>query len=216
MKCMIGPRKNFLGTPHLPLSLHCIATGAYLCSKLPEIPVPHDLVNGESERAIIPMHADDAPTSGRDVIRAVRRLNEEKGYSVAVMMDTEGSEIHMGDFGTGVASRKAEVGAPSLDLVPVPANAWSSGADEFSLFVPGPGHVTARILLPLQQSRREGASRCWLCERREARLSWVGGADVVPCRMGQSGSSQCASTRQGRSCQSAPSRPTMMALWMVC
>ncbi|WOK99421.1 hypothetical protein Cni_G08133 [Canna indica] len=45
----------------------------------------------------------------RQVIRLVRRLNEEKGFAVAVMMDTEGSEIHMGDLG-GAASAKAEDG----------------------------------------------------------------------------------------------------------
>ncbi|KAJ0254770.1 Plastidial pyruvate kinase 1 [Hirschfeldia incana] len=45
----------------------------------------------------------------RDVIRSVRRLNEEKGFAVAIMMDTEGSEIHMGDLG-GEASAKAEDG----------------------------------------------------------------------------------------------------------
>ncbi|XP_012699232.2 pyruvate kinase isozyme A, chloroplastic [Setaria italica] len=45
----------------------------------------------------------------RGAIRAVRRLNEEKGYAVAVMMDTEGSEIHMGDLG-GASSAKAEDG----------------------------------------------------------------------------------------------------------
>jgi pyruvate kinase len=44
----------------------------------------------------------------RGVIRAVRSLNEEKGFAVAVMMDTEGSEIHMGDLG-GASSAKAEV-----------------------------------------------------------------------------------------------------------
>ena len=44
----------------------------------------------------------------RDAIRAVRRLNDEKGFAVAVMMDTEGSEIHMGDLG-GASSVKAEV-----------------------------------------------------------------------------------------------------------
>lgn len=44
----------------------------------------------------------------RSVIRAVRRLNEEKGFAVAVMMDTEGSEIHMGELG-GAPSAKAEV-----------------------------------------------------------------------------------------------------------
>lgn len=42
------------------------------------------------------------------VIERVRRLNEEKGFAVAVMMDTEGSEIHMGDLG-GASSAKAEV-----------------------------------------------------------------------------------------------------------
>nr|ADI79344.1 pyruvate kinase [Camellia oleifera] len=45
----------------------------------------------------------------RMVIERVRRLNEEKGYAVAVMMDTEGSEIHMGDLG-GAPSAKAEDG----------------------------------------------------------------------------------------------------------
>ncbi|KAK4434064.1 Pyruvate kinase isozyme A, chloroplastic [Sesamum alatum] len=45
----------------------------------------------------------------REVIHRVRRLNEEKGYAVAIMMDTEGSEIHMGDLG-GASSVKAEDG----------------------------------------------------------------------------------------------------------
>lgn len=45
----------------------------------------------------------------RNVIRNIRKLNEEKGYAVAIMMDTEGSEIHMGDF-EGAASVKAEDG----------------------------------------------------------------------------------------------------------
>ncbi|RZR81995.1 hypothetical protein BHM03_00008332 [Ensete ventricosum] len=44
----------------------------------------------------------------RQVIRQLRRLNEEKGFAVAVMMDTEGSEIHMGDLG-GTSSAKAEI-----------------------------------------------------------------------------------------------------------
>jgi len=43
------------------------------------------------------------------VIRNVRCLNSEKGYSVAIMMDTEGSEIHLGDFGAA-PSVKAEDG----------------------------------------------------------------------------------------------------------
>nr|Q40545.1 RecName: Full=Pyruvate kinase isozyme A, chloroplastic; Flags: Precursor [Nicotiana tabacum]CAA82222.1 pyruvate kinase; plastid isozyme [Nicotiana tabacum] len=45
----------------------------------------------------------------RMVIERLRRLNEEKGFAVAIMMDTEGSEIHMGDLG-GASSAKAEDG----------------------------------------------------------------------------------------------------------
>lgn len=45
----------------------------------------------------------------RNVIRNVRKLNEERGYAVAIMMDTEGSEIHMGDLG-GEHSTRAEDG----------------------------------------------------------------------------------------------------------
>ncbi|KAK7243147.1 hypothetical protein RIF29_37934 [Crotalaria pallida] len=45
----------------------------------------------------------------RMVIQRVRRLNHDKGYAVAIMMDTEGSEIHMGDLG-GASSAKAEDG----------------------------------------------------------------------------------------------------------
>lgn len=42
------------------------------------------------------------------VIRNIRKLNVEKGYNVAIMMDTEGSEVHMGDLGG--ASFKTEDG----------------------------------------------------------------------------------------------------------
>ncbi|XWS46902.1 hypothetical protein CRYUN_Cryun14cG0107900 [Craigia yunnanensis] len=45
----------------------------------------------------------------RDVIRRVRQINKEKGFAVAVMMDTEGSEIHMDDL-NGAESAKAEDG----------------------------------------------------------------------------------------------------------
>ncbi|KAH9292745.1 hypothetical protein KI387_042067 [Taxus chinensis] len=45
----------------------------------------------------------------QNVIRNVRKLNQEKGYAVAIMMDIEGSEIHMGDLGGGVVSVKAEI-----------------------------------------------------------------------------------------------------------
>lgn len=44
----------------------------------------------------------------KTVIDRVRRLNQEKGFAVAIMMDTEGSEIHMGDL-AGASSAKAEV-----------------------------------------------------------------------------------------------------------
>lgn len=51
----------------------------------------------------------------RMVIERLRRLNEEKGFAVAIMMDTEGSEIHMGDLG-GASSAKAEVTTPSIPI----------------------------------------------------------------------------------------------------
>ena len=35
----------------------------------------------------------------REVIERIRKMNEELGYSVAVMVDTEGSEVHIGDLG---------------------------------------------------------------------------------------------------------------------
>jgi len=52
----------------------------------------------------------------KGVIEKVRRLNEEKGYAVAIMMDTEGSEIHMGDLG-GASSAKAEVFIVPLSVI---------------------------------------------------------------------------------------------------
>ncbi|KAH7660999.1 Pyruvate kinase protein [Dioscorea alata] len=44
------------------------------------------------------------------VIRAIRRLNQEKGFCVAVMIDTEGSQMHMVGLG-GDSSVKAEDGS---------------------------------------------------------------------------------------------------------
>ncbi|KAD7117109.1 hypothetical protein E3N88_04377 [Mikania micrantha] len=41
------------------------------------------------------------------LIQKVKRLIEEKGYVVAIMIDTEGSEIHMGDLG-GASSTKSK------------------------------------------------------------------------------------------------------------
>nr|GMD73031.1 pyruvate kinase isozyme A, chloroplastic [Ipomoea batatas] len=45
----------------------------------------------------------------RRVIESVKRLNEEMGLAIAIMLDTEGSEIHMDDLG-GATSIKAEDG----------------------------------------------------------------------------------------------------------
>ncbi|RAL42163.1 hypothetical protein DM860_011946 [Cuscuta australis] len=45
----------------------------------------------------------------RRVIENVKMLNDEMGFSIAIMMDTEGSEIHLGDLG-GATSIKAEDG----------------------------------------------------------------------------------------------------------
>ena len=41
------------------------------------------------------------------VIDSIRKLNKEKGYSVAIMVDTEGSEVHTGELAKPL---KAEVG----------------------------------------------------------------------------------------------------------
>lgn len=44
----------------------------------------------------------------KDVIRKLKRLNEERGFCVSVMIDTEGSQIHVVDHGAP-SSVKAEV-----------------------------------------------------------------------------------------------------------
>ncbi|CAI0401213.1 unnamed protein product [Linum tenue] len=44
----------------------------------------------------------------RDVIAKIKKLNEQKGFSVSVMIDTEGSQIHVVDHGAP-SSLKAEV-----------------------------------------------------------------------------------------------------------
>ncbi|XP_077233983.1 pyruvate kinase isozyme A, chloroplastic-like [Tasmannia lanceolata] len=46
----------------------------------------------------------------RDVIRNVKRLNEEKGFCISLMIDTEGSQMNMVDLG-GATSVKAEDGS---------------------------------------------------------------------------------------------------------
>lgn len=44
----------------------------------------------------------------REVIRKIKKLNDEKGFSVSLMIDTEGSQIHVVDHGAP-SSVKAEV-----------------------------------------------------------------------------------------------------------
>ncbi|KAI3789595.1 hypothetical protein L2E82_02395 [Cichorium intybus] len=46
----------------------------------------------------------------QDVIRKIKKLNHEKGFCVSVMIDTEGSQIHVADHG-GPSSVKAEDGS---------------------------------------------------------------------------------------------------------
>ena len=58
----------------------------------------------------------------RDVIRKINKLNEEKGFSVSVMIDTEGSQIHVVDHGAP-SSVKVEV---SLACVSSISRAFSS------------------------------------------------------------------------------------------
>ncbi|KAG6393359.1 hypothetical protein SASPL_147598 [Salvia splendens] len=66
----------------------------------------------------------------REVIQRLRRLNEEKGYAVAIMMDTEGSEIHMGDLG-GAPSAKAEDG----EIWTFSVREFDSGLPEHTIIV---------------------------------------------------------------------------------
>ncbi|GFP86057.1 pyruvate kinase isozyme a chloroplastic [Phtheirospermum japonicum] len=66
----------------------------------------------------------------REVIQRVRKLNEEKGYAVAIMMDTEGSEIHMGDLG-GASSAKAVDG----EIWTFSVRAFDSGLPEHTINV---------------------------------------------------------------------------------
>ncbi|KAF9622969.1 hypothetical protein IFM89_035684 [Coptis chinensis] len=46
----------------------------------------------------------------RDVIRNIKKLNEEKGFCICLMIDTEGSQMYLVDHGTG-SSVKAEDGS---------------------------------------------------------------------------------------------------------
>ncbi|CAM8986148.1 unnamed protein product [Rhodiola kirilowii] len=64
------------------------------------------------------------------VIERVRRLNEEKGFAVAIMMDTEGSEVHMGDL-AGVPSAKAEDG----EIWTFSVRAWGAPCPERTISI---------------------------------------------------------------------------------
>ncbi|KAL5070249.1 hypothetical protein RYX36_021136 [Vicia faba] len=44
----------------------------------------------------------------RDVIRKIKKLNEEKGFAVSVMIDTEGSQIHVVDHGAASSVKVEE------------------------------------------------------------------------------------------------------------
>uniref|UniRef100_A0A7N0TTA8 Pyruvate kinase n=1 Tax=Kalanchoe fedtschenkoi TaxID=63787 RepID=A0A7N0TTA8_KALFE len=66
----------------------------------------------------------------RMVIERVRRLNEDKGFAVAIMMDTEGSEVHMGDLG-GAQSAKAEDG----EIWTFSVRAWDAPCPEHTITV---------------------------------------------------------------------------------
>ena len=80
--CTIGP------SCCLPEQLEALAVGGMNVARL-------NMCHGSRE-----WHAQ--------VISHVRRLNDEKGYCIAIMIDTEGSEIHMGDLG-GASSVRTEV-----------------------------------------------------------------------------------------------------------
>ncbi|KAJ7553293.1 hypothetical protein O6H91_06G091400 [Diphasiastrum complanatum] len=59
----------------------------------------------------------------QSVIRRIKMLNQEKEYFVTLMMDTEGSEIHLGDLG-GAQSSKAEVLPLLLSVSMCVASRW--------------------------------------------------------------------------------------------
>ncbi|KAL4457632.1 hypothetical protein ABPG75_012497 [Micractinium tetrahymenae] len=44
----------------------------------------------------------------RSVVQCIRKLNKEKGFSVAIMMDTEGSEVHISDLPGPIKAEKGQ------------------------------------------------------------------------------------------------------------
>ncbi|GJZ35842.1 pyruvate kinase [Tanacetum coccineum] len=66
-----------------------------------------------------PRGSANRSTTSIDVIRKIKNLNSEKGFCVSVMIDTEGSQIHVADHGAP-SSVEAEGGlqhAPLTDSV---------------------------------------------------------------------------------------------------
>ena len=61
------------------------------------------------------------------VIDSIRRLNKEKGYCVAIMVDTEGSEVHTGELQKPL---KAETGAEFTFTVRDVSKGNESGENE--------------------------------------------------------------------------------------
>jgi len=85
---------------------------------------------------------------------------------VAVMMDTEGSEIHMGDFGTGVASRKAEVGDGSPGLFLALGHAcprWGGMLASLCAAGSGPGNIHGPAGIFLIRKLGRGWERFRIC-----------------------------------------------------
>eukprot|EP00879_Flechtneria_rotunda_P019982 GHRR01021008.1.p1 GENE.GHRR01021008.1~~GHRR01021008.1.p1 ORF type:complete len:253 (+),score=41.99 GHRR01021008.1:220-978(+) len=58
------------------------------------------------------------------VVERIRRLNKEKGYCIAIMVDTEGSEIHTGELAETI---KIEVGSQVVFTIRSPAPPEMSG-----------------------------------------------------------------------------------------
>lgn len=61
------------------------------------------------------------------VIESIRKLNKEKGYCVAIMVDTEGSEVHTGELARPL---KAEVGAEFTFTVRDVSRGYDDGGEE--------------------------------------------------------------------------------------
>ncbi|XP_068325488.1 pyruvate kinase isozyme A, chloroplastic-like [Pyrus communis] len=84
-------KKGFLGLRKTKL----VCTIGPACSSLEDL---EKLVLGGMNVARLNM-CHNTREWHRDIIRKIKRLNEEKGFSVSVMIDTEGTQIHVVDHG---------------------------------------------------------------------------------------------------------------------